>query len=169
MNKILLLVAHPDISASKANAALLDAVKDLPHVKIMHLYEEEFCRDTYLEAFTSADILLFQFPMYYGSSPSLLKRWSDEIFITFFDSPGYADKSLMVATTVGAPASAFTPEGINLYPVHTLLSPFHLQANFSGMRWLPEFVVYGVDDPKEGAAHISEGAQAYRRLLSSLA
>ncbi|MDR6508371.1 NAD(P)H-dependent oxidoreductase [Arthrobacter oryzae] len=38
MSRVLFVVAHPDLSQSKANAALVDAVRDLPHVTVHDLY-----------------------------------------------------------------------------------------------------------------------------------
>jgi glutathione-regulated potassium-efflux system ancillary protein KefG len=38
MSKVLVAVGHPDLSQSKANAALVDAVRDLAHVTVHDLY-----------------------------------------------------------------------------------------------------------------------------------
>ncbi|MDR3227493.1 MAG: MBL fold metallo-hydrolase, partial [Prevotellaceae bacterium] len=39
---VLILLVHPDIKTSKANAALINAVKDFPYVKIINMYDEPF-------------------------------------------------------------------------------------------------------------------------------
>ncbi|MDX3547688.1 NAD(P)H-dependent oxidoreductase [Streptomyces europaeiscabiei] len=38
MPKVLLVVGHPDLSRSKADATLVDAVRDLPHVTVHDPY-----------------------------------------------------------------------------------------------------------------------------------
>lgn len=168
MKKILLLSCHPDIQKSFGNKALLNAVKDLEGVTIMDIYKEEFTVDTYRKAFDEADILLFQFPFYWGSAPSMLKKWSDEIFIQLIDNMAGKGKKIMVALTAGAAKSEFCSTGYNLYPVETLVSPYHLQANFSGMGWLPPFAIYDMENPDRKEQSAAEGAVEYRRLLTKL-
>lgn len=168
MKKILLLSCHPDIQNSFGNKTLLNAVKDIEGVTVMDIYKEEFTVETYRKAFDEADILLFQFPLYWGSAPSMLKKWSDEIFIKLIDNMAGVGKKIMVALTAGAAKSEFSPTGYNLYPIETLVSPYHLQANFSGMGWLPPFAVYDMENAELKEKSAKEGAEEYRRLITSI-
>ncbi len=168
MKKILLLSCHPDIEKSLGNKTLLSAVKDLEGITVMDIYKEEFTVETYRKAFDEADILLFQFPLYWGSAPSMLKKWSDEIFIKLIDNMAGKGKKIMVAVTCGAAKSEFSPTGYNLYPIETLVAPYHLQANFSGMGWLPPFAVYDMENEELKAKSAAEGAKEYRKLLEAI-
>lgn len=167
MKKILILCAHPHYSESIANRRLLTAANELEGVESILLEHALEPTDYYVAPIRRADIIVFQFPMYYGSAPWILKKWTDEVFPSLFTQPGLKGKSLLVASTAGAPLSSFTPEGNNLYDVDTLFSPFHLQAHFSEMKWLPPFVVY--DLASENQQQLLERAVAdYKELLISL-
>lgn len=168
MNRILLLSCHPDLGKSVANKALLEAASTVDGVRIMDIYKEEFTVDNYRAPFDECDVLLFQFPLYWGSAPARLKQWSDEIFFSLIDGGAGKGKKIMVAVTCGAKIEEFGPGGYNLYPISTLVSPYHLQANFSGMGWKPPFAVYGMEDSELSARRIPEGAERYKELLSSI-
>ena len=170
MKKILLLSCHPDIAKSTANKTLLNAVKDIEGVTVMDIYKEEFTAENYRKAFDEADILLFQFPLYWGSAPYMLKKWSDEIFFQLIDNQAGVGKKIMVAVTAGAAKKEFGPNGYNLYPIETLVSPYHLQANFSGMGWIPPFAIYDMENENEELKlkNAEEGAKEYRKLINSL-
>ena len=72
MKNILVLVAHPNYKESKANKALVEAARKVRNVVIKDIYAEPFTVDNYYDAVKRADIIVFQFPFYWGSEPSLL-------------------------------------------------------------------------------------------------
>ena len=167
MKHILILLAHPHLEESKANVALMNAVQDLPHVRVMDLYKEPFAPDTYREAFAKADILVFQFPFYWGSAPSRLKQWLDEIFMAFFEDPGPQGKQLLVVTTTGSEQEAYRAGGRDQFTMDELLRPYQFTAIYSGMGYLTPLVVYSTAAP-DADRYITEGAKAYRQYLLEL-
>ena len=168
MKKILLLSCHPDIQNSLGNKTLLNAVKDIEGVTAMDVYKEEFNVERYRKAFNEADVLLFQFPLYWGSAPSMLKKWSDEIFIQLIENMAGKGKKIMVAVTCGASKSEFSATGYNLFPIEALVAPYHLQANFSGMGWLPPFAIYDMENAELKEKSAAEGAKEYRKVVESI-
>ncbi|KAI1904330.1 hypothetical protein AGOR_G00004550 [Albula goreensis] len=68
-----------------------------------------------------ADLILFQFPMYWSTVPAILKGWLDRVFTKGFaysDEHMYSngffkDKKAMLSFTTGALESMFNPSGIN--------------------------------------------------------
>lgn len=132
MSKVLLVVGHPDLSQSKANAALVDAVRDLPHVTVHDLYATypNFQIDVAAEQALLADhdVIVFQHPVFWYNTTPLFKQWQDKVF-TFgwaFTIDGSASqlagKKAVVAVTTGVPADHYTPEGSNQATIETLLS-----------------------------------------------
>ena len=97
---ILILLAHPDITASKSNASMIESVKDLPYMRIINIYKAPF--EAVTEAFREAKHIVFQFLFYWASAPHLLKKWCDEIFGAIRSNPGVKGKTLTVATTTGS-------------------------------------------------------------------
>jgi len=165
--EVLILLAHPDMAASKANAAMIESVKDLPYVRIINIYEAPFEVATYTEAFREAKHIVFQFPFYWASAPHLLKKWCDEIFGAIQNNPGVKGKTLTVATTTGSEYEAYRSGGRNMYTMDELLRPYQVLANHSGMVWQTPFVLYGASLP-DADKRIKEGAPAYRQKISSL-
>ncbi|KAA6326134.1 General stress protein 14 [termite gut metagenome] len=165
--EVLILVAHPDMKASKANAALVDAVKDIPFVKIINIYEAPFTPETYKKAFGEARSIVFQFPFYWASAPHLLKKWCDEIFGSLQTEPGVKGKNLMVATTTGSEYEAYRSGGRNMFTIDELLRPYQVLANHSGMVWQTPFALYGTSLP-DANKRIEAGAIAYRDRISDL-
>ena len=164
---VLILLSHPDMSASKANAAMIESVKDLPYVRIINIYEAPFEAVTYTEAFREAKHIVFQFPFYWASAPHLLKKWCDEIFGAIQSNPGVKGKTLTIATTTGSEYEAYRSGGRNMYTMDELLRPYQVLANHSGMIWQTPFVLYGASLP-DADKRIKEGAPAYRQKISSL-
>ena len=165
--EVLILVAHPDIASSKANAAMLQQIKDLDFVRTINIYEAPFEPATYTEAFREANHIVFQFPFYWASAPHLLKKWCDEIFGAIMADPGIKGKTLTVATTTGSEYEAYRSGGRNMYTMDELLRPYQLLANHSGMVWQTPFVLYGASLP-DAEIRIKEGTPAYREKISSL-
>ena len=165
---VLILLAHPDFKNSRANKALIDAVKELPGVEIENLYDRKgtpFDTDSYRRRIAAAGTLVFQFPFYWASAPSEMKRWIDEVFTGLAKEKVVAGKRLLVATTAASEYDAYRSGGRNRFTADELLRPFQMTAGHSGMQWLTPFIVYGLRDDAEAAR---EQAPDYRRLILSL-
>ena len=71
-----------------------------------------------------ADIIVFQYPIFWYSMPSLLHRWVEKTFVHGFShgSKGKSlqGKKLIASFTTGAPETFFANGGIDhmLYPIH---------------------------------------------------
>jgi glutathione-regulated potassium-efflux system ancillary protein KefG len=77
--QVVVLLTHPNIKESRANKALMDAISDMGEVAIYNLYEmrveDAFNAEIWSTIISHASALVFQFPFYWMSAPSLLKRW----------------------------------------------------------------------------------------------
>jgi len=125
----------------------------------------------------AADVLIFQYPIYWFAMPALLKGWVDRVFAMgwaygggrWFDNGVFRGKRAMVAMTTGAGPAAFGPDGRNgdmemlLWPVHNGIF------RFCGFDVLPPFIAYGVaraDDT--GRARILDDWRDHLRRLDDL-
>lgn len=168
--KVIILLAHPNINESNANKELIEAVKDLDNVFIYNLYE---AREDLLDVEEWSKMLseccglIFQFPLYWAQAPYMLKRWLDEVFTHISKTPVIAGKPLMVVTTTDSDCSAYRSGGRNRFTMDEILRPYQLCAIHSGMRWASPIVVYGVglEDP---ARSIAEGAIEYKQRVEAL-
>lgn len=165
--KVVILLAHPNFKESQANKALIDAVKDMPGVVILDLYAEPFDAEAHKKILSEAKAVVFQFPFYWASAPSQLKKWLDEIFTPLAQTEVVKDKPLMVVTTTGSEYEAYRSGGRNHFTMDELLRPYQLVANHSGMVWQTPHVVYGVATPA-AAENLKEGAKIYRQRIEAL-
>ena len=111
LRKVVILLAHPNIKGSQANKALIDAVSDIEGVAVFNLYELSediaFNVDEWSKIISDASAVIYQFPFYWMSAPSLLKKWQDEVFTHLSKTPAVAGKPLMIVTTSGSEYDAY--------------------------------------------------------------
>lgn len=99
-----------------------------------------------------ADLLIFQFPLWWFGLPAILKGWVDRVFaagLTYGGGRWYSNgvfkgKRAMLSLTTGGPPNLYNPRGLNgdldmiLYPIQ------HGMLYFVGFDVLPPFVAFGV-------------------------
>jgi glutathione-regulated potassium-efflux system ancillary protein KefG len=116
------------------------------------------------------DLLVLQHPLYWYSSPAIIKEWLDIVL-----EEGWAygaggthlhGKYLLNAVSTGGPHEAYAAQGRNRFSVRSLLAPFDQTAYLCGMGWLEPFVIHG--GRRLGAAALSGRAEHYRDLLIGL-
>ena len=169
--RILVQVAHLDLAASRVNRAMLERISDLPAVTIVRLYERypDFRIDVPREqrACVDSDLIVLQHPLYWYSSPALLKEWLDRVLQRgwAYGTGGVAlqGKTLLSAVSSNAEADAYSAVGKNRHTMADLLAPFRQTGYHCGMRYPPPFVFYGAR--LADAAAIARHAQRYRELL----
>ena len=120
-----------------------------------------------------ADALVLQFPLWWYSTPAILKGWIDRVFVKGFaygiadpDHPGrtfrygagpLSGRRAQVITTIGSPAPAMGPRGINGQLDQVLFPLLHGTLFYVGMDVLPPHPVHGADrvSPEAYATAIS--------------
>jgi glutathione-regulated potassium-efflux system ancillary protein KefG len=178
--RTLVVVSHPTLSTSKANAPLVDAIRNLPDVEIRHL--EALYPDGRIDvvaeqaAALRAARIVFQFPFYWYSTPPMLKRWQDDVLaFGWAYGPGgtmLKGKTLQLVVTTGGPEASYRVGGYNLFGVKDLLRPLEVAAHLCGMPFAEPLVLYGVPNipglvvQHDPAAAIAEFAARYRALVA---
>ena len=119
LRKVVILLAHPNMKGSQANKALIDAVGDIEGVAVFNLYELSpdiaFNVDEWSKIISDASAVIYQFPFYWMSAPSLLKKWQDEVFTFLSKTPAVAGKPLTVVTTTGSEFDAYRSGMVSLW------------------------------------------------------
>lgn len=97
-----------------------------------------------------ADMVIFQFPVWWFGMPAILKGWADRVFARGFaylpgrkyDTGMFRGKLAMLAATTGTSADTYAPDGIDgdiltvLWPIHNGL------LRYTGFDVLHPFVAY---------------------------
>ncbi|HEX4200817.1 MAG TPA: NAD(P)H-dependent oxidoreductase [Chthoniobacterales bacterium] len=173
--RLLILFAHPALHKSRVNQLLLSSVESLSGVTINDLYESypnfhvNVAREQAL--LLEHDVIVFQHPFYWYSSPAILKQWQDLVLEYGFafgkNGTRLHGKLALTAISTGGPSSAYQRSGYNYFTVRELLAPFEQTARLCGMTYLPPFVVPGVLW-MEDQAELSAYGSVYRRALAAL-
>ena len=89
MVKVLVVLNHPNFENSFANKVIIDKLKTLiPDVEIDHL--DKLYSDGKIdikaeqEKLLKADVVIFQFPIYWFKCPYLLSKWFEDVFVHGF-------------------------------------------------------------------------------------
>ncbi len=172
-SNILVLLAHPRLNESQVNKALIKQITGLSHVVIHDLYE--IYPDFYVNVkreqalLLEAGLIIFQCPMYWYSSPSLLKEWQDVVLERGFargtSGTALRGKEFKMVISTGGPEEAFQRGGANNFTIDELLRPFEQMAHLCGMTYHPPFVIHGAYYLQRDEIEIK--AAAYRHQLES--
>ena len=175
MARILLYYAHPGHRKSNANKAMWRAVRDLEGVTPVDLYAEYPRLDINIEReqqrLLDHDLILFQFPLFWYSTPSILKEWQDLVLEHGFaygdGGTALKDKRMMLAITAAGPAEAYTPKGYQHFPLRTFLSPLEQTAGLCKMTFETPYVLFSSLKAPKGAA-LDLHVDGYKQLITSL-
>lgn len=174
MPSVLILFAHPALEKSRVNRRLLNAVTGLDGVTINDLYDEypEFDVDAKREQrlLLQHEVVVFQHPFYWYSTPALLKQWEDLVLEHgwAYGSGGtaLAGKTALSAVTAGGAEKAYQNEGYNRFTMRQLLAPVEQTTYLCGMKYLPPFVVHGTHSLTPQL--IDRHAADYRSVIEAL-
>lgn len=174
-NKVLIQFAHPAQSNSRMNNALRAAVEELNDVTINDLYAHypDFLIDIPREQALceNHDIIIFQHPFYWYSTPSIMKEWLDLVLQHgwAYGSKGNAlqGKFFLQAITAGGDKSTYQKSGYNAFTIEELTSPYQATAKLCGMVWLPPFVIFGVHRDLTDE-NVQSYAEDYQRFVRGL-
>ena len=173
MSKTLILLFHPDLSRSRANAALAGAAARLPGVEVADMYalypDGQIDADREVARLLSADRIVLQFPIQWYSTPPLLKAWQDAVltrmyYITYKTEGCLLEgKPLLVVATAGNVPEAYAPDGANKFTMAELLRPLEATAHRCSLPWQPPFLTYRADKLDDLSLH--SAAKDYAAIL----
>jgi glutathione-regulated potassium-efflux system ancillary protein KefG len=174
-NRILILFAHPALERSRVNRHLIQAIQGVDSIMIHDLYEHYPNLHIKVKHEQSLlldhDIIVFQHPFYWYSSPAILKEWQDIVLAYGFayghGGTALRGKKFLSAITTGGTEQAYCRQGHNFFTIRELLAPFEQTARLCGMEYLPPFVVQGTHQLQE-AEQIAKHGDDYRRAMIAL-
>jgi len=154
-NKVLVVLAHPNLIDSEVNKSFASELRATEGVTVHDLYKSypDFNIDVNREQelLVSNDIVIFQFPLYWFSSPALLKKWQDDVITSDFsigENNRLKGKKLLVVVSAGGTYDDYRHGGLMDITMDEVLSPFKTFAHLTEMEYLSPFVTYGVPNPK---------------------
>lgn len=173
--KVLLLYAHPAQHKSEVNRPLFKLAQRLHFVTAVDLYEEypgfQIDIDKEQQRLRAHDVVIFQFPLFWYSTPSILKEWQDLVLEHNFaygaEGSGLHGKLFLCATTMGGSSSAYQASGYNHFTIRELLRPLEQTAELTGMTYLAPFSLFSSRTAQE-EGRVDQHLGRWKLLLSAL-
>ena len=171
MNKVLILFAHPRLENSRINRRLVREIPDDEGITFRDLYEAypDFNIDVEKEKklLLEHDVIIWQHPFYWYSSPPILKQWIDMV-LEYGWAYGHggdklSGKLIFNSITSGGNDEAYCPDGYNCFTIPDFLKTFLQTARLCHMEYLPPFAVMGTHRMSD--ADLEAAAGRYRRML----
>jgi glutathione-regulated potassium-efflux system ancillary protein KefG len=172
--RILILFAHPALHKSRIHSRLIHAADRLEGVTFHDLYEVYPAFHINVEKeqnlLREHDIIIFQHPLYWYSTPAIIKEWKDLVleygFAYGHNGVALKGKTMLNVLSSGGPEESYLPLGDQRFTIRQFLAPFEQTASLCGMSYLPPFVVHGTH--KLTPQQIEEYVQEYRQVLIGL-
>lgn len=148
---ILLVYAHPYPNRSRACAALLSALEDLPGLQTRSLYAMYPDFDIDLEAeqaaLLAAKAVVWLHPLYWYAAPALMHHWLEKVMVHDFaygpKGSRLAGKPLLWATTTGGDEQAFSAAGRHHHEFAAFIPAMEQTARYCGFAWQEPFMLHG--------------------------
>ncbi len=177
-NKVLVLYAHPSPQRSEVNQHLFKAAKKVEGVTVVDLYHEyptyHINIDKEQQRLIDHDVIIFQFPLYWYSTPAILKEWQDLVleygFAYGHDGTALHGKKFLCSLSAGGKADAYQTDGYNHFTIRELLHPLEQMATLTGMQYLAPFALFGARTAQEDGrvkSHVENWSSLLKKLVAN--
>jgi glutathione-regulated potassium-efflux system ancillary protein KefG len=172
--KVLILFAHPALEKSHVNKYLIEGINRIENVTFHDLYElyPDFDIDIQKEQelLTQHDVVCFMHPIYWYSTPAILKEWQDLVLEHgwAYGSAGnaLANKYFQSIITTGGPQRAYDKTNPDRYSLLELLAPLIQTTRLCKMEFLTPYTIHGtlgIDEQR-----IKAEKESLHRFIQSL-
>ncbi len=152
--KTLVIVTHPNLEASRVNKAWTEQLQKQGDVTIHELYkaypDEQIDVAKEQELVEAHDRIIFQYPLFWYSTPALLKKWFDSVLQYGWafgpDGTKTAGKEFGVAVSTYGSKESYQPTGSNRFTIQEILRPIEATVQFIGASYLPHFTLDDVSN-----------------------
>ncbi|MBE0388992.1 hypothetical protein PLUTE_a3760 [Pseudoalteromonas luteoviolacea DSM 6061] len=154
---------------------MFDYAQTLEYVTAVDLYAQyptyQINIDKEQQRLNSHDVVIFQFPFYWYSTPSILKEWQD-LVLEYGYAYGHEGNALngklfICAISAGGKEEAYRTKGYNHFSVRELLQPLEQTADITGMLYLPPFALFSSRSALSDGS-LAQHIQRWKLLLENL-
>lgn len=182
MGKIVVIGGHPDYRQSVANRAIIEEFQKLvPGAEIAILSElyPDFRIDARKEQerLAPAEMIIFQYPLWWYSAPSLLHRYLEQVFLAgwaYGGNKALAGKNLSLSFTVGGSEADYQRRSGVMHTLEQFLPEMLATAHFTGMTYRGavysyEMANYDPSDSAKTRAILAAAQDQAKRLKDHIA
>lgn len=179
MARILIQYAHPGHSRSQVNRAMADTARKIAERTNGIIFSDLYAAyprhnidvDREQRRLLGHEVILFQFPLFWYSTPSLIKEWLDLVLEHGFaygaGGTHLEGKILMLAISAAGSEHAYSQEGYQHFPLRTFLTPLEQTARLCRMRFAAPYLLHNslrAPEDHRLEAHL----KGYRDLILAL-
>ena len=171
--KTIIILAHPTIEDSKVNKRWKQELLQYPDEIAVHEIYKEYSDGNInvlkeQKLLESYDNIIFQFPLYWYSYPSLLKKWLDEVFTHGWAYGTRGDKlkgkKFGIAMSIGDKKDNYLQSGSVTFTVDEVIVPFKATAVHVGAISMPYFAIFGASY-QASDEEINQSAKDYIKYI----
>lgn len=172
--KTLVIVTHPNMEASTWNKAWVKALQEQSDYTIHELYktypDENIDVSKEQKLIESHDRIIFQYPLYWYSTPPLLKKWFDTVLLYGWaygpDGSKIAGKEIGVAISTYGTKESYSKSGFNRFTLEEMLRPVEALAHFISASYLPHFALNDTSSVTD--ERVAQSAKDYVQHLKTV-
>ncbi len=139
----------PNHFPERADPAYFSALTEQRHASKTGTTAADVHRE--IERLERADLVVFQFPLWWHQQPAMLKGWFDRVFIygglytgsLRYDRGHFRGRRAICSVTTGGPAVTFGHNGRG-GNIERLMWPVHYSLHYMGYDVLPPFLAHGI-------------------------
>ena len=168
--KVLVLYCHPNHPASQINRALRSAAQSTQGVTVhdlYHSYPHGFIDPQHEQALLqSHEVIVLQFPMYWYSTPPLLKAWQDDVLTFDFaygPNASLGARQLLLAVSLGSHPETYQRDK-HAFELHELLRPLEAMSRYCG--WHHRGIFSSGYEGLPSTTQLQLDVQRYQALLA---
>ena len=159
---------RPEHYTNRANSAVFSPLGEQRHAFETNTLPEDIRRET--ARLERADLVVFQFPIWWHGQPAMLQGWFDRVFVSGglytsamrYERGYFRGRKAVCSVTTGAPEIAFGP-GSRGGEIERILWSTHYSLHYMGFHVLPPFVTFGIQG--HGYAYSDEDSNNRRLTL----
>ncbi len=152
-------VEKPNHYEARENSDYFSALAEQRHACKTSTLPSDIRRE--IDRLERADLVVFQFPLWWHAQPAMLKGWFDRVFVSGglytstmrYDQGYFRGKRAICSVTTGAPAAVFGSNGRG-GDIERLLWPIQYSLHYMGFAVLPPFCAFGIQG--HGFGHQNE-------------
>ncbi|WP_078410094.1 NAD(P)H-dependent oxidoreductase [Priestia abyssalis] len=152
--KTLVIVSHPNLTASRINKAWIEELQKHDNIDVHQLYkvypDEEIDIVSEQKLLEAYDRIIFQYPLYWYSTPPLLKKWFDVVLQHGWAyGPGgdkMKGKEIGVAISTYGAAESYQRGGANRFTIEEIVRPIEALCHFISASYLSPFALSDVSN-----------------------
>ncbi|MFC5651191.1 NAD(P)H-dependent oxidoreductase [Paenibacillus solisilvae] len=152
--KTLVIITHPNMAASRVNKSWLEELQKQGDFTIHELYKEypdeniDISKEQ--KMLKAHDRIIFQYPLYWYSTPPLLKKWFDSVLQYGWaygpDGSKTEGKEIGVAISTYGSEESYQPTGFNQFTLEEILRPVQALVHFISATYLPHFALSDISN-----------------------